>query len=378
METTVYTPNFNDPRTKKRTQQALEFATKYLRTEKASYLSTRWLHNKDHFGKANNPLSDYLKRVLLICVNNHYSKERGICKQYKLNSLGVSFLKEKLDNSTEMNWFEYFNTYSNHTHIHYSVLQVKEEHADALLAQHANELETGEFEMDSKSNREFHPIQNIPSFIRAVKMAQAGYKYNYDIQSCAPTLILQHAKMNGLTEETPVIDYLLANRKEFRLAIASSCQITEKQTKQIINGLFQGAVISHYAHTRILKDTLNGNHNQINLLQQEPLIQQLTKEIKLCWGYIAKTMTRSMRTDKNGRVSKKPISGREKCAKYRELEEEIRKVIVRYLKKTKNKTFTEHDGWKCERVIDLVELRSLVKSITGYLIEIEYECALTL
>jgi hypothetical protein len=47
-------------------------------------------------------------------------------------------------------------------------------------------------------------------------------------------------------------------------------------------------------------------------------------------------------------------------------------VIQRYLKRTKNKYFFEHDGWSCEKAIDIGQLLREVKNKTGFVIQLDW------
>ena len=69
----------------------------------------------------------------------------------------------------------------------------------------------------------------------------------------------------------------------------------------------------------------------------------------------------------------KQISGRQKARLYRELEEQVMTVIEKYLKRTCNPHLLEHDGWTCKQVIDPIEIRTLVRTKTGYVIDVDME-----
>jgi hypothetical protein len=57
---------------------------------------------------------------------------------------------------------------------------------------------------------------------------------------------------------------------------------------------------------------------------------------------------------------------------YRFLEEKVRVVIKKHLKKTKNKAFIEHDGWSSERAVDIDRLKYEVEKQTGFVIELDW------
>jgi hypothetical protein len=47
--------------------------------------------------------------------------------------------------------------------------------------------------------------------------------------------------------------------------------------------------------------------------------------------------------------------------------------VNKYLTKTKNKGLMQHDGWTTCDVIDISELRTYVRSMTGYDLDITWE-----
>ena len=92
----TYSPNFNDPRSRRRVISAIAFAKKYLREDRPQALGTRWIHHKDNFGPQQNQLSKYLRNQLLICCDERYNKDLKITKKYLLNKQGMEFLENKV------------------------------------------------------------------------------------------------------------------------------------------------------------------------------------------------------------------------------------------------------------------------------------------
>ena len=342
MRLVMYQLKVNNPRVQKRILKALTFVSKYV-TSKPNWLSTRWIYHKDHFGIGSNSLSKYLGEQLLICVDEHYSMDRGICKQYIRNEIGYKHLKELLADKPA-----------------------------TIATTEQLQLDTGKFLYESKSNRLFNPIQNYPSIIKRPLLARNGYNYNYDIQCCAPRLLLQYSRKCGLDTPTPLLDSYIDNRKQIRTEISDALGITSDQVKQIINALLNGAVISHRTDTSIL-NILDNKHQLIDQLKSNRYITELRVEIKSMWCAIKPHRLQRTITDVRGRTRALPLSTKEKSITYRELEEIVLREIAKYLGRTNNQALLEHDGWTSREVIDITELRSYVKSHTGYLIEIDWE-----
>jgi hypothetical protein len=175
-----------------------------------------------------------------------------------------------------------------------------------------------------------------------------------------------------MTRTTPAIDLYLNDRTSIRTRIANECAISEKTAKQIINALFQGAHLSHSPQTT-LYELLEGDHSRITWLQEDTYLLELKKDIKACWDTIKLTLPVRTITDKNGLERRARLSSRDKSGVYLNLEKQVLTEVKKFLKRTKNKCFTEHDGWTCEKAIDLIELVSQIRSKTGYVIELDWE-----
>lgn len=375
-----YQPNFNHAKVKARIQRALAFIEQTFRIKSAEvYLNRNTIDHRDNLGISSNNLSRYLRDVLLICTDSSYRFDSGSNKpkRYRANHLGVSFLREILDGTTTTtNWYEYRDLikqqhYTTHNNV---LLRQQNQLADRLFEKYQSEIESGNFSMRQRSNREFHELQNIPRDIRAVKFAQQGYCFDYDIETAAPTLLLQRARNQGFDKPTAIIDYFLQNKNQIRMIIAQDCEITYAQAKQVITALFQGGRISCFHTNRIYKETLNYNRAAVTALNQNPLVTALKQEISLMWRALGKNLPREQYQDSRGITKTRMISGRTKAEIYRQTEEVIMKEIKKYLKKKEKgiRVITEHDGWRCDRIIDRDQLTTHVRRTTGYLINIDY------
>lgn len=338
----MYQPNLNDPRNQRRLKQALDFVTTYVNPHSPVWLSTRYIDR--YFGQQQNKFSKWLRKELLICVDESFNKDLGYCKKYVQNLDGIA----------------------KHT--------VTANHRPQIVIEQdiQEQLDSGEFHYEEKSNRLWNPLQRLPKRVKRPLMAQNGYNYNYDIQCCAPTLLLQYSRRCGLTTPTPLMDSYLQDRAAIRKDIANDTGVSEDDVKFVINTLLHGGHISYNTDSAI-NFKLKNNQYLIGKLKQNQFLLELKQEIKSIWSSIKPTLPVRYLTDKNGKRRRCAISGRDKAGVYRSQEELVLKEIKRYLKKNKNKALLEHDGWTCEKIIDEVELRSYVKAMTGYQIELECE-----
>lgn len=359
-----YQPNLSDPRTQKRIKSALGFVGACIKEDKPHSWSTRYLDK--HLGRNDNDLGNWLRKQLLICTNDRYSKDTGKCKEYTKNKTGydelVSFMKT--------------------TSIYPSVLQVNTLITDWVKDEYKNELKTKEFTYKDKSNRLWHPLQNVRKEHKLIAFSQNGLKYQYDIECCAPTLIYQYSKqipeilsgdiyIQGPNEEyLPAMLKYISDRYEVRKQLSTDTEISIDLAKEIINALLNGAKLSNHSDSAIYQ-LLKGDKARIEYLKQNEFIKQLKLDIKTCWDYIKHTLPKTMIVDKNNRTRTKPISSKQKAGVYFDLERQVLNSVRTYLTNTNNKYFLEHDGWVCTNEIDTEELIKWIKNSTGFDIKLD-------
>jgi hypothetical protein len=337
-----YKPNFDDPRVQDRLITSVKFCEKYLRADKSQWLSTRWIDKS--FGSQRNALSQYLREVLLVCVNDSYNKNTGQCKTYRLNQSGFDEIKGLIKN----------------TQTTYSVVD--------LQSRFQQQLETGKFEYNDTSDRLYHPIQNCPRQAKKQLLAEQGYRWHYDIECAAPTLLHQYSQQ---IPQTPMDLYLPAlreyirNRQRIRTQLAQECEVNEQVIKRIINGMFQGAQISNYTQSLTYQE-LDGDTARIEFLKQHKFIQELKADIAVMWKYIKPTMQKRTIKTTNGTDRVLPISGKQKTGLYRELERQVLNAVIDYTSKRGIRCFLEHDGWATESELDQMDLCEFVRNATGF------------
>ena len=325
-----YSPKFNNKKFRDRAQQALEWVEKYVSPSKPNWLSTRAID--EQFGQQQLPSSKWLRQQLLIVVDPHWNHLTGKCKTYIRNQEGARELRRLLNPKVK------------------------------LTPQQEQELATGEFEYKEQSNRLFNPIQYIPKVVKRPLLASWGYRHNYDIACAAPRLVLQYARKCGLTKATPLMDRYINDTQQMRQELAEELDLSISEVKRVINTILNGGHISHRTDSSLFIE-LGSSHLKIDRLQNSETISSIKKEIKSLWDAIKphRTLTSSR------------ITPRDKSDIYRELEQLVIRSVRAYLNKTKNKGLLEHDGWTTCEVIDINELRTYVRSITGYDIEVVWE-----
>lgn len=325
----MYTPNFNDPRIQKRTKTAIGFAVSCF-SDKPREWSTRSLDR--WIGYTHKPLGRYLREKLLITVNDEYLWGTcGVkCKQYRLNRSGVSDLINACDE------------FSIHIPTNLHIVPTMSL-AQTWVKSAFPEIHTGVFEYKDRADRLWHPLQNVRSEIRKPLLAEQGYRYEYDIECAAPTLIFQQARESGLTQRSKVdlIEEFLEDPQSQRQQLAQRIGTTQETAKKIINARFAGATLRQ---GRSIDQFLDYNTQALEALKHDPWFCEFSKQIKKCWDKIKlhEGMTR--------------LSPRDKWRIYFQQERCVMGVVRRELDKQRCRYFLEHDGWRCDSWIDPREL----------------------
>ena len=325
-----YQPNFNYKTFQRRAHKAIEFVETYVFSTPVPVSKTQIVK---YFGQLQLPSAKWLKDQLLICTDSYFNRHTHQCKKYVRNRQGLTDLKTALGLTTV-----------------------------GVTKEIEQQLATGVFEYVEKSNRLWNPLQYQPRRVKRPLLSKWGYNYNYDIVCAAPRLVLQYARKCGLTKPTPLMDRYITDTEAFRLELADQLDMTTDQIKLVINSILNGGKISHRTDTSLFIE-LGRSHLLIDRLQASSTITEIKKEIKLVWCSIKPH--RSLTTAR--------ITPRDKSDVYRELELVVIKSVGSYLNKTNNRGLMEHDGWTTCDVIDISELRTYVRSMTGYDIDITWE-----
>jgi hypothetical protein len=327
-----YTPNFTDPRIIKALTKALDWCSTYLNHNRQQWLSTREIQRQ--LGSQSRPLGRWLKNRLLICTNPYYNSLAGVCKSYKLNPDG------------------YTNICAIINYIPKIKVNIKQQ----------QELDTGEFLYVEKSNREYHPLQNLPKRIKQPLLNARGYRHEYDIQCCAQTLILQHARQLGFAKATPLLELYINDRTDVRSNISKRTGLDTATVKKILTAILNGGTISAW-HENMIFSYVDYNRLMIDILREDVYIQGYQREVRDMWKFI-----RSYQSLERG----ERFNAKMKSGIYRQLEESVRVVIKRHLRRTHNRAFIEHDGWSCQSAVDIDQLKLEVKQQTGFVIELDW------
>ena len=372
-----YKPNITDKRILKRIRTAYGFTK--------GALSTTEPHNwaqvviDKHIGRTNNNLGNYLRNILLICTNSHYNKDTKLTKEYISNQQGLDYLRDILYGSNKQNftqWVQNNGVSKNikslttttpsmlHLFDHYCVNKFVEE-------EYGDELQKLDFDYTDKSNRLWHPIQNIKKNYKKSIFATHKLNYQYDIDTCAPTLLHQYSHKLHMDIYLFALRSYLKDKQMIRTQLAKQLDVSPKVIKIIINALFCGARIGSgdFAIAKLLDNDIA----KIQWLKQDPYITELRSDIKLMWSYIEPSMAKATKTTKSGVERKVALSSKKKWQLYFELERQVLNETQNYLRLTKNRYFLEHDGWATEHQINEHELSQYIKDSLGFDVKFKME-----
>ena len=372
-----YKPNFTDKRIIKRIRSAYGFTK--------GALSTTEPHNwaqvviDKHIGRTNNNLGNYLRNILLICTNSHYNKDTKLTKEYISNQQGLDYLRDILNGSNTQDFTQWAKNNGVTKNIislttttpsmlllfdHYCVSKFVEEEYEL-------ELQNLEFHYTDKSNRLWHPIQNIKKDYKKSIFATHKLNYQYDIDTCAPTLLHQYSHKLDMDLYLFALRTYLKDKQMIRTQLAKELQVSPKVIKIIINALFCGARIGSgdFAISKLLDNDIA----KIQWLKQNSYITELRSDIKLMWSYIEPSMAKATKTTKSGKERKVALSSKKKWQLYFELERQVLNEVQNYLRLTKNRYFLEHDGWATEHQINEHELNQYIKNVLGFDVKFKME-----
>lgn len=339
----VPAPNLKDPRVQRRFHAALKWCDLHLSDWRPREIYANQI--ADAFGPRSSSLHDYL-RTKLLKQTSTYLVDSHPCS-YVLNRNGYEDLRA-------------------------SVGHLSPGYAD-VFPDRAKELETLEFEYETKSDRYWHPFQNIKRERKSEFWAAHGLPCNYDIAACAPTILLQLAKRKGISPlvAQPIEQYL-QDRSAVRAHVASVAGISVEEAKRLINSFFNGAQLMK---TPFCKAYAQYGGYIVEKLQKDRDLRRLRVAIRAMWVYIRRDgqaapvnrlgMTINVQQRKNVRRS------RDKWAIYFQDERAVMDVIKRYLTLRGITHFTEHDGFRTSKPVNLRELEAKIAKETGFTLTVE-------
>jgi hypothetical protein len=343
----TYSPNFEDPRTRRRLERARGFAVSYF-SETQPRTASKQLIDR-YFGNTNRTLGRWLLATLLEVDDPHYNMHTGKPRSYRLRPTEPT--AEELTSAKPRDLQECVNL-------------AYEEHREAL--------DQGRVEYREKSSRLWHPVQNMRTQYRRPFLAQSGLCFHYDICAAAPTILVQQAEsIANDPKRFPLIRAYIQHRTLVRQMLARGTHSEPEAIKRTINALFCGAplgVQSDRAVMQILQST-----HRVQQLQQSRLVTELRREIRDLWRVLGEAIPRTTTTDRTGRSRRRRLTGRDKWQYYFAQELKVIRAVESLMRKSHTRVFLEHDGWVTSEYIDPYRISQHIRKRTGIRVEIELE-----
>ena len=336
----TYRPNWNDPRVKKRVETVLTWVELSLSESADLPVPAQTLDSV--FGPIGHKLGDYLRANLLIRSDMYKPGLRFY--KYRLKKNSINKILSQQDNNS------YFVNTS-------SRIKVLQDHFK-------EELSTLEFKLKEQSNRYWHPALNIKRELKQ-EFWKPYLPYDYDIEACAPTLLLQLAEKANLNKilAKPIKDYL-EDKDRFRQHVSELTGLSKQQSKRILNSLFNGARLaknSFCSTYRMMQDEFDSPieaKKAMESLQNDIQIKLLRNSIKSLWRRIESKLRVQMNTSKD------------KWSLYFYLERTVLDAMMSELIKEGIKFFPEHDGFRTNRPINVEQMQEAVLNKTGFTIRL--------
>ena len=359
-----YTPNFNDPRVTRKCNTVVRWVMANMTPEKEKELSRNRLDAI--FGFSTTDIAKYLRETLLTCTNEKYKfgfhastkQKQSKSKEYVRNEVGIKSLIDNLDDK------RLHCLSANDSQLLKNKLTTLTTIANDLFdplederKKYRKELESQSFAYYEKSGRLHNTFQGLPKDTRTALLTEANMLFEYDIECCAPTLIMQHAIKQNSKLKLPTIQHYLNNKTDVRNALATDLYIPIGDAKAIINALFYGARLNK-AIAKIVK----GDKAKVEWLRQDKFITDLKKDISKCWKAIKPS---------TGVASNVKLSGTIKSAVYFEQERKVLQVIIDHTTQTNNAVFLIHDGWTCAKQLCVSEMCESIKEQTGFVVKLD-------
>jgi hypothetical protein len=350
----MYEPNLQDPRVRRRLRTAFAFVVAWL-SAGGKPIGKQQIDQA--VGHSGNPLSQWIRAELLVCTDDRWNKDTGQTKRWAYNTSGVHWLAQQLGYPE----FHY-NPQSQISADRQLCLFYRSYAIEYLQQQFGQQLATGEFHYRDSSNRLWSPLQNLRREVRTQLLAQAGMQYQYDIQSCAPTLLYQlYLKNNhylpGLVE-MPHIQQLLSDRTSVREQLSVATGVGVDQIKTTLTAMFCGARLTPHGSCALYRE-LDKNTPLMQALNNNTWILNYRREVRLMWTGIQ----RSLNIPQMDNSTKWQI--------YFRLERQVMDHLDTHMKQSGARTFRIHDCLATDQEFQQTDLETSVETATGYQIIIE-------
>lgn len=349
---TEYTPNFNDPRVRKKAIAVLDWCDSLRLFKKGKIVHHDTL--TEVFGnRSQRGLAKWLYSNLLTQTGHYmpgttsysyYLNERGYKKVHRL--LGS---EPKAENEI-----------------------IKEVYAPIISG-----VEKPEYK--DSGTRRYHPIQNVKRDIRAEIFA--GW-WDYDIENCAPTLIHQFVTTAWWDvpiskNEYPALIRLIEDKQAVREEIAKLTELDIQSVKKLLTAVFfrgNPAPSNKAGIFRILGLDIVKHQTFLN----HPYIKQLRDDVLRLWSKAIlydELITKNLKNlEEAPSLAPKKRLTRRRMSIYLSLERQVIHAIEEVLNEKAVPFINVHDGFMTKTRVQKRLLIDRVKEKTGFSIKLSEKC----
>lgn len=357
LEVETFTPDFRDPRRARRVAEVLSWCDLHLHPVRETRVHSRELQRI--FGNRSQPLAIWLRANLLRQVGDY--TPGVLSSAYLLNIDGFHKLRAACSTVHDVSGDdrEDANTRSSAARAgltdEANTRSCGERRSEANImnsAAHGGALCDGvplfPADYELKSNRYWHPAQRI----RREKKKQYWrdvLPFDYDISACGPNVLFQLASKFGFLPvlSAGVCDYLM-NAEMYRHRVMELAEIEYEDAKTLLTSLFNGAPLSY--NRRHATFMLAGSDTvKMARLKRDPQLTSLRSSIKAMWNLLHRSM-----------------KFRSRWQLYFTCERKIVECVARCCARHGVQVFMEHDGWRTDRPIDVLELEAEILKVTGF------------
>lgn len=327
-----YEPNFSDLRVKQRLAAAVSWASKNLGMGQKTVHSFKL---NAVFGPKGNQLGDWLRTKLLLKAPDRYVPGAK-SYAYSVNKAGLRELTKVLT-ATEIS---------------------KKYLLDNVQHEFADEVKAHEYKYKESSERYWHPLQNLQKDVKESFWKRNGLPHDYDIECCAPSILVQLAESAGMIREKHEMLFAYLNdKKPLREHVCKLVDCDPATAKRIINALFNKARLAANSRSAIFK-MINGKHTKMLALQEDTEIKKLRKHVKEMWQHIAL---------KHAEVK----TARGRWQLYFTHERRVLDCIIAVAKENNIAHFTEHDGIRTGKELDINQVEKRIFVETGFMLKLK-------
>jgi hypothetical protein len=244
----------------------------------------------------------------------------------------------------------------------------------------------------SSSGRLQHPLQNMKTSTR--NQLFSGW-FNYDIKSCAPSVLCQLFAQLEPNISLPYLDSFIPNQSAIRTQIADRTGIPVKDIKQALTAMFFGLTIpSKSQYQWDVNSTIKTDNFKFALINSlgtksteallsDPQFSVIVDETQMIIKRIASDIKQSLKkeddgwyiTNEAGAIKHLPRWNARKAVAhiYFGCERKIIDHIRLELDKLDIKYLLIHDGWIADSIVNAVDLRRLIFVKTRFTLDFTFK-----